>query len=242
MKPLNVIVIDDEAAARKALIYALEQQSLVTIVGTFSDPKRGIEAIYSLKPDVVFLDIEMPELNGFDIAKATANVDYSLVFVTAYSEYALDAFDTKASDYLMKPVRPERLARCLDKIRQQAPKSSDENDAKISIYDGKNRHLVKVKNIVYIESLGRYQKVNLTQAGFEQIGVNSIITEESLNDFESQLESHGFMRVHRSHLVQLDKIMQISKEGRNMLVKLEQVEDYLPVARAKAPIIKEMFS
>ena len=102
----RVIIVDDEPAARANLRAVIDKFKQLKVIAEVGDGKTAIKEIQTLQPDIVFLDIEMPEVNGFDVAKATEHLNYQLIFATAYDQYALDAFDTKAIDYLLKPVRP----------------------------------------------------------------------------------------------------------------------------------------
>lgn len=236
---LRVILIDDEPAATQSLKRMLKSINQVLVIGCYNDAKEGIQAICQFSPDIVFMDIEMPIIDGFMAAKATEHIDYHLVFVTAYMEHALSAFDTKVVDYLLKPIRPIRLTRCIDKINQFSNKQFQSGDTGISIYDGITRHQLTSSDISYIESIGRYQQVNLTSSGKRIFSLNSIITEESMTDFEEQLDTHQFMRIHRSYIINVTMAYQFKREARNMMVKLYDVQKQLPVARSKVGLLKD---
>ncbi len=129
----RVLLIDDEPAATQALKRALTAFKEIEVIGSYNDPQQGIDAICRLIPDVVFMDIEMPGLDGFMAAKATEHIPYHLIYVTAFSEHALSAFETKVVDYLLKPVRQTRLERCLEKLKELPPQhlSSVDNKAHV---------------------------------------------------------------------------------------------------------------
>ena len=112
----RVILVDDEAAAITNLRAVLDGFDALEVVAEVRDGETAIQEIIRLRPDIVFLDIEMPGVNGFEVARETAHLNYQLVFVTAYSQYALDAFGTNAIDYLLKPVRPSLLEKCVRKM------------------------------------------------------------------------------------------------------------------------------
>ncbi|MEE4296155.1 MAG: response regulator, partial [Wenzhouxiangella sp.] len=112
----RVIIVDDEPAAISNLREVIDAFDALEVIAEIGDGSTAIMEIRRHAPDVVFLDIEMPEVGGFDVARATADMDYQLVFVTAYDHYALDAFGTNAIDYLVKPVRPALLEKCIRKI------------------------------------------------------------------------------------------------------------------------------
>lgn len=237
----RVILIDDELAATQTLKRSLETLPDVEVVGCYNNANNGIEAIIALSPDIVFLDIEMPVTDGFMVAKATENIDYHLVFVTAYPNHALTAFETKVIDYLLKPVRPSRLTRCIDKITQFNTKKVSKELCNISVYDGHTRHLLAPSDICFIESIGRYQQINLTFSGMKKFRLKTIITEETMAEFERQVDSSQFMRVHRSYIVNLTIVSQLHREARNMSVTLANTARKIPVSRAKSVSLNEYF-
>ena len=234
----RVILIDDEQAATDTLERNLKRFTNVEVIGCYNHAEQGIEAIIDLAPDIVFLDIEMPVKNGFEVAKATEHVSYHLVFVTAYVEHALTAFDTKVIDYLVKPVRPSRLDRCMEKIQQLDMKemSSEPSDL-INVYDGQTRHRLTAADICFIESIGRYQQINLTLRGVKKLGLKTIVTEETMANYELQLDSAKFMRVHRSYIINLTMISQLHREGKNMSVTLTDASRTIPVSRSKSALL-----
>jgi DNA-binding LytR/AlgR family response regulator len=235
----SVLLIDDEPAATQALKRSLEAFKQVQIVGCYNDPQQGIQAICQLSPDIVFMDIEMPIMDGFMVAKSTEHIDYHLVYVTAYSEHALAAFETKVVDYLLKPVRQSRLERCIEKIERLSLEAAPSIESEILVYDGKTKHRLIASDIGYIESIGRYQQVNLTPPGEKKFQLKTIVTEETMADFESALNSAKFMRVHRSYIINLTLISQLHREARNTLVKLVDVDRTIPVARARVTSLNE---
>ena len=207
----------------------------------------AIEEINRLKPDVVFLDIEIPELDGFKVAEETKDINYQLVFVSAYDKYALDAFGTKAIDYLLKPVRPELLEKCINKILQQeaivlatldikkAPQES------LFLSDGKTSRVINKHDIAYIEGIGRYRRVHLSREGEEQHRIKTIISDTTLEDFESQLSNDGFQRVHRSYLINTAKVVSIRKDNRRYVATLADQDEPIPVSRSKYPRLSAVF-
>ncbi|MGK0410284.1 MAG: DNA-binding LytR/AlgR family response regulator [Shewanella psychromarinicola] len=235
----RVLLIDDEPAATQTLKRSLELFKHVQIVGCYNDPQQGIQAICQLSPDIVFMDIEMPIMDGFMVAKTTENIDYHLVFVTAYAEHAFSAFDTKVVDYLLKPVRHSRLARCMEKIERLSLESVSSTESEILIYDGKTKHRLTASDISYIECIGRYQQVNLTPDGMGRFHLNSIITEETMTEFEQQLDGTIFIRTHRGFIVNQTLIAQVEKGARNTLLKLFYVDKLIPVSRSRVTLINK---
>ncbi|WP_258182464.1 LytR/AlgR family response regulator transcription factor [Vibrio mediterranei] len=233
----RVILIDDEPAATQALARSLAVFEEIDVIGSYNDPQKGIEAICQQTPDIVFMDIEMPGLDGFMVAKATEHVPYHLVYVTAYSEHALSAFETKVVDYLLKPVRQTRLERCLEKIKTLPPLVSPAVEHEILVNDGKTTYRLTESDISYIESIGRYQQVNLTSSGQRKFQLQTIVTEETMTNFENELGTEQFLRVHRSFIINMALVTQVQREGRNTLVSLRRVSRVIPVARAKVDLI-----
>ncbi|MCL9773805.1 LytR/AlgR family response regulator transcription factor [Vibrio methylphosphonaticus] len=233
----RVLLIDDEPAATQALKRSLAAFEEIDVIGSYNDPEKGIEAICQQIPNVVFMDIEMPGLDGFMVAKATEHIPYHLVYVTAYSEHALSAFETKVVDYLLKPVRQTRLERCLEKIKALPPLASPSVESEVLVSDGKTTYRLTQSDISYIESIGRYQQVNLTTSGQRKFQLQTIVTEETMTNFENELGAEHFLRVHRSYIVNLSLITQVHREARNTLVSLSNTEQAIPIARAKVALV-----
>ncbi len=235
----RVLLIDDERAATQALKRSLASFSEIEVIGSYNNPQQGAEAICQLTPDIVFMDIEMPELDGFMVAKATEHVPYHLVYVTAYSEHALTAFETKVVDYLLKPVRQSRLERCLKKIKTLPPLVSPTKEPETFVNDGKTTYRLTESDISYIECIGRYQQVNLTSSGQRKLQLKTIVTEETMTSFENELSAEQFLRVHRSFIVNVGFITKVQREARNTLISLSGVTQAIPVARAKVALVLE---
>nr|WP_285229712.1 LytTR family DNA-binding domain-containing protein [Motilimonas eburnea] len=235
------MLIDDEPAATKALQRSLNAFEQLEVIGCYQDPQQGIDAICELTPDIVFMDIEMPGLDGLMVAKATEHIPYHLIYVTAYAEYALSAFETKVIDYLLKPVRPIRIERCLEKIEQLSSQVSAEIASEILIFDGKTTYRLADKDISFIESIGRYQQVNLTPLAAEKFQLKTIVTEATMASFEADFASNKLVRVHRSYIVNLNLVIRVHRESRNTLLSLMDVTKSIPVARAKVALINQYF-
>lgn len=244
-KTKTVIIIDDEPAARSNLKEVIASFEELTIVAEIGDGKTAIKAIQDKQPDIVFLDIEMPEINGFEVARATAHINYQLVFVTAYDQYALDAFDTNAIDYLLKPVRPSLLEKCVKKmlyqeglvLEQLKQQTSPSNSIVLS--DGNSLRVLEPNHICFIEGIGRYRRLHLTSAGEELHSMSTIISDTTLDEFESQLPGQCFMRLHRSYIVNTEQIMGMAVESRRHYVSLKEVEVKVPVSRSKVSQVKQ---
>lgn len=245
----KVIIVDDEPSARKGLRAVIDQFDELLIIAELGNGKEAIEKIQSLEPDLVFLDIEMPEVGGFEVARATENVGYQLVFVTAYEQYALEAFDTNAIDYLLKPVRPALLEKCIQKIlRQERLVTHDtekqdmgdsDRSASIALSDGRSLRYIKHSHICFIEGIGRYRQIHLSEAGSRIHNTTSIISDTTLEEFEKQLCAKSFQRLHRSYHINLNFIVSLYSESRRHWLRLADVSKPLPISRNKVGFLKD---
>ncbi|NRB40338.1 MAG: response regulator transcription factor [Pseudomonadales bacterium] len=241
----SVIIVDDEPSARRGLCEVIQEFDSLKIIAEAGDGKSAVELIRSLNPDIVFLDIEMPEMSGFEVAKATTDMDYHLVFATAYEHYALTAFETQAIDYLLKPARPGRIKQCIDKILQQqkqALKNTESTHQNLSLLvdDGHKQFLIDAKDMAYIEAVGRYRRVHLTAIGEEIHARDTIITSTTLDEFSQQLSASDFMRIHRSFLINLAEIGTIQTLDRQLMVMLKGFSERpLTVSRTQVSALKQ---
>ncbi len=241
----KVMIIDDEAAGIAALARQVEALESLTLVACVDDGHQAITEIERYRPDIVFMDIEMPECDGFRVAQATAHLPYHLVFVTAYHQHAIDAFTTQAIDYLLKPVRPERLRQCVDKIsaaRQSLLTHAAQIQPTILIDDGQQHHVIELAEIDYVESIGRYQRVCMASSSSSSIARQTLVTERTMEAFCTQLETANFMRIHRSYLVNLASIRILRRKQRNWVAVLRGIEVELPIARNRVAALKQALS
>ncbi len=237
----KAIIIDDERLARNELKKLLQEFPEVEVIGEAANANEGIEKIESLNPDIVFLDIQMPGKTGFDMLTQIEKAPH-VIFVTAYDEYALKAFEVNALDYLMKPVEPKRLADALLKVRQKDEEELlsynnrgllHEND-QVFVKDGERCWFVKLSDVRLFESVGNYAKVFF--------GNNKPLILKSLNALEERLDDKVFFRANRKHIINLrmiDKIEPYFNGGLLLdLVGGEKIE----VSRRQAVKFKEMMS
>jgi two-component system LytT family response regulator len=229
---IRTLLVDDEKLAIQGLQLRLEPYADVEIIGTCSNGREAIRAIKTEKPDLVFLDIQMPGFDGFSVVKGVLEIEPPLfVFVTAYEEHAIRAFEANAVNYLMKPVDEDKLADTLDRVRtrlaekrsaEEAKKlqdvlaeiapdaienmpAEDENAGRyermINIKDRGQIFRVDVDTIEHIEAAGDYMCI--------YTGDNSLILRETMKDLERRLDPRVFQRVHRSTIVNLDQVRQV---------------------------------
>jgi len=212
---MKSIIIDDEPDAVEALHFTLmEVCPEVAVAGKYTDPVKGLAAIRTHKPDLVFLDIEMPVLNGFQLLEEFGDVSFALIFTTAYDRFAVKAFRFSAVDYLLKPINPDELRRAVDKVaekqriekaqiellRQQlyAPTDARRFD-KIALPYAHGYTFVELADVMYCESDSSYTKFYLIS------GEMYLIT-KTLGDVEAMLAGSDFFRIHKQFLVHMRHI------------------------------------
>ncbi|RNI37977.1 response regulator [Hanamia caeni] len=238
---LKVVIIDDERLARNELRRMLGEFSDVEIIGEAANASEGIEKIETLNPDLIFLDIQMPGKSGFDMLGMIDRAPH-VIFVTAYDEYALKAFEVNALDYLMKPVEPQRLAEALLKVRQKNEEELtsytnrsilSEHD-QVFVKDGERCWFVKLSDVRLFESVGNYAKVFF--------GTNKPLILKSLNSLEERLDEKVFFRANRKHIVNMRMIEKIEPYfNGGLLIDLAGGEK-IEVSRRQAVKFKEMMS
>jgi two-component system LytT family response regulator len=176
-KHFNALIVDDERLARKDLISLLGPYGQVSVIGEADSVPSAVKAIQKLNPDVIFLDIQMPGDSGFDLLEKT-DIEAHIIFVTAYDEHAIRAFEVNALDYLLKPVNPDRLAKALEKLElqeQEAPARIRKlnYDDRLFLLLGKHYKFLKVKTILNIMAAGDYSEV-LTSDGNKSLTLKSM--------------------------------------------------------------------
>lgn len=222
---MKALIVDDEPLARRRLRRMLEGAG-VEVVGEAEDGLQARDRIHKLEPDVVFLDIRMPRLDGLSLAAEDRGRLPPVVFVTAYDEYAVRAFDAEAVDYLLKPVAPERLARALDRVgKLTRSDAADRLEAvlerlhgerlppRVSARAGATAFVFDAREIVRFSAIRKY--VAFTHRG------RDYLSEESLSALEERLARWSFMRVHRSELVNLARVVALHAEGTSATLELE---------------------
>ncbi|MEO6893853.1 MAG: response regulator [Ginsengibacter sp.] len=238
---LKVILIDDERLARNELRRMLDEFSDVEIIGEAANATEGIEKIEALNPDLIFLDIQMPGRSGFDMLSQMDKAPH-VIFVTAYDEYALKAFEVNALDYLMKPVEPQRLTEALLKVRQKNEEEISsynnrgilgEND-QVFVKDGERCWFVKLSDVRLFESVGNYAKVFF--------GTNKPLILKSLNALEERLDEKVFFRANRKHIINLRMIEKIEPYFNGGLLLDLTGGEKIEVSRRQAVKFKEMMS
>lgn len=237
----KVVIIDDERLARSELKRMLKEFPDLEIVGEAGNVDEGIEKIETCNPDLVFLDIQMPGKTGFEMLTELDKVPL-VIFVTAYDEFALKAFEVNALDYLMKPVDPKRLSEAIAKVQQKQEEEPvsymnrsilGEHD-QVFVKDGERCWFVKLSDVRLFESVGNYAKVFF--------GNNKPLILKSLNALEERLDEKMFFRANRKHILNLRMIEKIEPYfNGGLLVDLAGGEK-IEVSRRQAVKFKEMMS
>lgn len=211
---IRTLIVDDERSSRRAIELQLEAVEEVEVVGQAADGAEAVRLVRSTRPDLVFLDIHMPDMDGFQVLEELSSQDLPrIVFVTAHDEFAVRGFDVNAVDYLLKPVDDRKLRRAIDRVRQDLDVSVEpQNRRRPSRY--KTRLLARKKDeyfflqvhdIDWVEAAGNYVRVHLADA--------THLIRSSLSELESTLDPHHFLRIHRSAIVNLDRIAAIQPDG-----------------------------
>jgi DNA-binding LytR/AlgR family response regulator len=210
-KIIQCLIVDDEPVARDILEDHLRKIDSINIVAKCKNAIEAFNTINSTEIDLIFLDINMPEISGLSFAKSI-NKDIRIIFTTAYREYAVDGFDLKAVDYLLKPVSFERLLQAVNKFLDEnvtvATNKKEEIHREKSdfIFVRADRKMIKItfSEINYIESLGDYLKIWLIS--------KTVVTRETISSIEAKLPKNQFLRIHRSFIVSINKIDSFTSE------------------------------
>ena len=258
---IRTVVVDDERPARNELCFLLDQLSDVDLVGQASNGIDAMQVIREQKPDLVLLDIQMPGRTGFEVTRELLlrEVDTHIVFVTAYDQYAIEAFEVNAVDYLLKPVEASRLEQSIDRVKARIASTSDDNDIdtlddqrlerilqqvnrrrmkheQIAIKIGQGFQLIPSEDIIYASLTDDI----ITVVTSDLTGTSNCRT---LDELHSNLDN-SFWRVHRSHLVNINKVKEIVPwDSRNYILKMkDSKETKIPVSRAQTKRLREYLS
>ena len=200
-QPLRVLLVDDVLLARQRLERLLASEAGVTVVGSCGDALAALDVLAGARVDLVLLDVEMPELDGFGLlSRLPAPSRPEIVFVTAYDQHAVRAFDVHAVDYLLKPVEPERLHAALDRVRERCG-ARRRAPARLLLRDGDATEVLAMERIDWVESAGNY--VCIRADG------RTHVQRCTLSDMERRLEAHLFQRIHRSRIVNVERIARL---------------------------------
>lgn len=217
---IKSLIIDDETDACEALKLAIEKYCPeVKVITVCKFPENGLETIQSVHPDLVFLDVQMPGMSGFDLLEQLDEINFAVIFVTAYDRYAIKAIKFSALDYLLKPVDPDDLISAVRKFKEgrhqnnhayryqsvlNNVKNQQANIDRLAIPDSKGIFFVETANIIYCKAEGNYSTLYLKNG-------KSILVSKSLKDFDHMLADSGFIRVHNASLINIKHLQKYVK-------------------------------
>jgi two-component system LytT family response regulator len=240
---LRVVIVDDEEPARLALRADLEAIGGVSIEGECANGFEAVRLIGEIKPDVVLLDVQMPKLDGFEVLELIGP-GIPVIFCTAYDQFALKAFEVHAVDYLLKPYARERLREALDRVRlrqgRQEPAPAALRAAarpgqpldRIVVRDGPQVHVVAVDKIDFVEAQDDYVAFHT--------GGKTLLKEQTLGDLEATLDPRRFVRIHRSYLINLDRLARVELYAKDSRMAILSDGRKLPVSRSGYQRLQEL--
>lgn len=236
MNTLRVAIVDDEAPARAILREYLGGEPGVQVVAECANGFEAVQAVANAKPDLLLLDVQMPKLDGFEVLELVER-DVAVVFVTAYDQYALKAFEVHAVDYLLKPFGPERLTEALQRVRarlaQKEPvaeplaarlQSGRRPLTRVLIRDGATVHIVPLSKIDYAEAQDDYVAIHAEKRTY--------LKEQTMAQLEGMLDPRQFVRIHRSYLLNVDRLAKIDATDTDSRVAILRDDTRLPVSRS----------
>jgi two-component system LytT family response regulator len=237
---IRTVIVDDEELARQVLRELISAHPELEIIAECANGFEAVKAVTELKPDLLFLDIQMPKLDGFEVLELVGS-DMAIVFATAYDEYALKAFEVHAVDYLLKPFGAERFEKALQHARQRIGGASAPDANKVAeiaqsarapgtfldrivVRDGTRVHIIPVAKLNYVEAQDDY--VALASEG------KKYLKQQTIASLEAALDPKQFLRIHRSYVVNLERVARIEPYGKDSKVAILNDDTRLPVSRA----------
>ncbi|SRR6266540_3346080 len=235
--PLRIVIVDDEPLARAVVREYAAADPQIEIVADCANGFEAVKAVTELKPDLVLLDVQMPKLDGFEVLELLGR-EQAVVFITAYDEYALRAFEVHAVDYLLKPFSVERFQEAIERARERMrakallPVEGLVRDAKpktghaerVLIRDGANVHVLPVDKIDYVEAQDDY-------VAFKSEG-KQYLKDQTLSSVEGTLDPARFVRIHRSFILNIDRISKVELYAKDSRMAILRDGTRLPVSRA----------
>ena len=247
--PLRAVIVDDEELARGLLREYLRGAGGVEVVAECANGFEAVKAVAEYKPDLVFLDVQMPKLDGFEVLELI-DASVSVIFVTAYDQYAMKAFDANAVDYLLKPFSADRFKKALDRVRQRlgnpappAPKIAateltaaarppEQKFERIVVKDGTKVHIIPLDKLDYIEAQDDYIALRSEKKNY--------LKQQTISSIEAQLDPKKFIRIHRSYIVNLERIARIEPYTKDSRVAVLLDGSQLPVSRSGHAKLKSL--
>ena len=238
---MKAIIIDDEPLARMMVKEYLQAYSNITVAVECNDGFEGMKAIQQHQPDLIFLDIQMPKINGFEMLELIDNPP-QVIFTTAFEEYAIKAFDAHAADYLLKPFSKERFDKAMQKLQQQRVNTaqavvetalqSNLHSNRIVVKDNGKIKIIPIAQVQYLEAADDYVKIITAEGSF--------LKKKTMQHFEDSLPPQEFIRIHRSCIINAALITRIDLHEKDSHIALLTTGARLPVSRAGYAKLKEV--
>jgi two-component system, LytTR family, response regulator len=242
---ISALIVEDEKLARDLIKDYLSDHADIKLLGEFGDGFSGLKAINEMKPDLVFLDIQMPKLSGFELLEVLDHIPV-IIFTTAFDQYALKAFEYNAVDYLLKPYSKERFAEAINKSRTKISSGDREGASKIIdhlekkeevinrvVVKSRSRiHVIPVNDIRYIEAQDDYVMIYTNERKY--------LKQKTMKFYESHLPPDDFIRIHRSYIARLSEISQMELYEKDSYVVILKDSTRLPVSKTGLPKLKQM--
>lgn len=246
---MKAIIIEDEAPAREIVKAFLKEHTDIEFCGEFGDGFSGMKAIKEIEPDLIFLDVQMPKITGFEMLELIDNPP-EIIFTTAYDQYAIKAFEMNAVDYLLKPFAQDRFNQAVEKakakIQEQKPEPEkikkvieeiDEKPDTIFRIVAKKRgqiHVIPVEKLLFIEAKDDYVMLHTTDGKF--------LKEKTMKYYESHLDNQQFVRVHRSYIVRVDQVKRLEPYGKSSYIAILSDGEKANVSLSGYKKLKEVLS
>jgi Response regulator of the LytR/AlgR family len=239
---LKAAILDDEIRGSKLLSQKLEFfKDELQVIGIFNEPAKALHAISELKPDVLFLDVEMPGMNGFQFLERLGSFDFEVIFTTAYDSYTLDALRLSAVDYLLKPIDEEELKAAITRLRKRVAEKSKSksvkkdkvNSNRLALNTAEGVYIVDKTNIIKIDAMSNYSVFILADN-------KKIVVSKTLKEFENVLDDEVFIRISRSVIINLSYVIKYRK-GDGGIIELSDGSEVEVSAQRKDALLQRLF-
>ncbi len=244
---LRTIIVEDEELARNLLKSFLKRVENIEVIAECENGFEGVKMINELKPDLVFLDIQMPKITGFEMLELLEHKP-QIIFATAYDQYALKAFEYNAADYLLKPYSKERLKEAVEKVAERIQKEGSDSDVaekvsnfpreeyldRIVVKDRHKIHIAPVDQVRYIESMDDYVMIYTKEGRY--------MKQKTMKYFEGALDPNNFIRIHRSYIVKVDEINEIQQYEKESYIVILHDKTKLKVSKTGYKNLKEVLN
>jgi len=246
----KAVIIEDEEPARSIIRTYLSAFEDITLIGEFADGFSGVKAINELKPDIAFLDIQMPRLTGFEVLELIEHKP-AVIFTTAFDNFAIKAFEVNAADYLLKPYTKERFTKAvnhvLENLKVKKPEtqhaiekvsqtldSNEEKLLRVAVRTGNNIQVVPVGDIMYIEAQGDYVAIHTSADNF--------LKEKPMRYYEAHLDSNTFVRIHRSYIVNVNYIQKLEYYDKESYMAILKNKEKLKLSTNGYKLLKQILN